>query len=762
MELEALLKLIDELVAAGEEVTVADRDGYSPRTQMVLDRAREMADRFDSERIGTEHLLLAIIKEGDCAASRLLNTMGANPQKLFVDILAAMGEDPAQYREEIQRGRNEEATLTPTLDQYSRDLTAMARAGRLDPVIGREKETERVIQILCRRGKNNPCLIGEPGVGKTAIVEGIAQSLVNGNVPDIVADKRLVSLDMSGLVAKSKYRGEFEDRIKKVINEVETAGNVLLFIDELHTIIGAGGAEGALDASNILKPALARGDVQVIGATTIEEYRKYIEKDAALERRFQPVQVEEPTEEESIEILKGLRKLYEKHHHVQITDEGVEASVRLSARYVNDRFLPDKAIDLMDEAAAKARLGMMHGSDEMMQLNREIHQTELDMEHALQEGDIEKARTLKETRENLQASREKLEKKNRRVSKNKVPVVGENEIADVVAGWTKIPVSRLTESEASRLQKLEETLHKRVIGQEEAVSAVSKAVRRGRVGLKDPKRPIGSFLFLGPTGVGKTEVSKALAEAVFGNEESMIRVDMSEYMEKHSVSKMIGSPPGYVGHEDGGQLSEKVRRNPFSVILFDEIEKAHPDVFNILLQVLDDGHITDSQGRKVDFKNTIIIMTSNAGAQSIIEPKKLGFGAKEDEKQDHERMKASVMEEVKRIFKPEFLNRIDETIVFRALNKDDMKKIIGIMVRDLQKRCKEQLQIDLVVREAAKEFIVEKAYDRKYGARPLRRKLQDEVEDRLADALIRGEIHAKDRVIVTTKNKEIIVSKDKK
>ena len=762
VELEALLKLIDELVAAGEEVTVADRDGYSPRTQMVLDRAREMADRFDSERIGTEHLLLAIIKEGDCAASRLLNTMGANPQKLFVDILAAMGEDPAQYREEIQRGRNEEATLTPTLDQYSRDLTAMARAGRLDPVIGREKETERVIQILCRRGKNNPCLIGEPGVGKTAIVEGIAQSLVNGNVPDIVADKRLVSLDMSGLVAKSKYRGEFEDRIKKVINEVETAGNVLLFIDELHTIIGAGGAEGALDASNILKPALARGDVQVIGATTIEEYRKYIEKDAALERRFQPVQVEEPTEEESIEILKGLRKLYEKHHHVQITDEGVEASVRLSARYVNDRFLPDKAIDLMDEAAAKARLGMMHGLDEMMQLNREIHQTELDMEHALQEGDIEKARTLKETRENLQASREKLEKKNRRVSKNKVPVVGENEIADVVAGWTKIPVSRLTESEASRLQKLEETLHKRVIGQEEAVSAVSKAVRRGRVGLKDPKRPIGSFLFLGPTGVGKTEVSKALAEAVFGNEESMIRVDMSEYMEKHSVSKMIGSPPGYVGHEDGGQLSEKVRRNPFSVILFDEIEKAHPDVFNILLQVLDDGHITDSQGRKVDFKNTIIIMTSNAGAQSIIEPKKLGFGAKEDEKQDHERMKASVMEEVKRIFKPEFLNRIDETIVFRALNKDDMKKIIGIMVRDLQKRCKEQLQIDLVVREAAKEFIVEKAYDRKYGARPLRRKLQDEVEDRLADALIRGEIHAKDRVIVTTKNKEIIVSKDKK
>ena len=763
VELETLQKLIDELVAAGEEVAVADRDGYSPRTQMVLDRAQAIAERFDSEAVGTEHLLLSIIKEGDCAAARLLNTMGVNPQKLFVDILAAMGEDPAQYRDEIQRGRSDSgSTLTPTLDQYSRDLTAMARAGLLDPVIGREKETQRVIQILCRRGKNNPCLIGEPGVGKTAIVEGIAQSLANGTVPEVVAGKRLVSLDMSGLVAKSKYRGEFEDRIKKVIGEVESAGNVLLFIDELHTIIGAGGAEGALDASNILKPALARGDVQVIGATTIEEYRKYIEKDAALERRFQPVQVEEPTEEEAIEILKGLRGLYEKHHHVEITEEGVKAAVHLSARYVNDRFLPDKAIDLMDEAAAKARLGMMHGSDEMTELNRQIHQAELDMEGALQEGDLAKAHTLRETRESLLASKSKMEKKNTRTAKNKVPVVGENEIADVVAGWTKIPVSRLTENEAVRLQKLEDTLHKRVIGQEEAVSAVAKAVRRGRVGLKDPKRPIGSFLFLGPTGVGKTEVSKALAEAVFGSEESMIRVDMSEYMEKHSVSKMIGSPPGYVGHEDGGQLSEKVRRNPFSVILFDEIEKAHPDVFNILLQVLDDGHITDSQGRRVDFKNTIIIMTSNAGAQSIIEPKKLGFGAKEDEKLDHERMKGSVMEEVKRIFKPEFLNRIDETIVFRALNKDDMKKIIGIMVRDLQKRCKEQLQIDLVVREAAKEYIVEKSYDRKYGARPLRRKLQDEVEDRMADALIRGEIHSGDRVIVTTKNKEIVVSKDKK
>ena len=761
IELDKLLELINELVAPGEEIAVLDRDGETPRTQAVLERAEEIAERFDCDEIGTEHLLLSMIKEGDCAACRLLNTMGANPQKLFVDILGAMGEDPARYRDEIQRGRaDNSASLTPTLDQYSRDLTALARAGMLDPVIGRKSETERVLQILCRRGKNNPCLIGEPGVGKTAIVEGIAQNLVNGTVPDIVAGKRLVSLDMSGLVAKSKYRGEFEERIKKVINEVAAAGNVMLFIDELHTIIGAGGAEGSLDASNILKPALARGEVQVIGATTIEEYRKYIEKDAALERRFQPVQVGEPTEEESIEILKGLRGLYEKHHNVEITDEGVEAAVRLSARYVNDRFLPDKAIDLMDEAAAKSRLGVMRDPQDAILKKQEIRQAELDLEDALREGDIERARTLKSAREDLELQWEKLNKKNQRADKRRKPVVGENEIAEVVAGWTKIPVSKLTENEAARLQKLEETLHKRVIGQEEAVSAVAKAVRRGRVGLKDPKRPIGSFLFLGPTGVGKTEVSKALAEAVFGNEDAMIRVDMSEYMEKHSVSKMIGSPPGYVGHEDGGQLSEKVRRNPFSVVLFDEIEKAHPDVFNILLQVLDDGHITDSQGRKVDFKNTIIIMTSNAGAQSIIEPKKLGFGVHEDEKQDHERMKNNVMEEVKRLFKPEFLNRIDETIVFRALNKDDMKQIVTLMASELQKRCREQLQIELVIRDAAKAYIVEKAYDRKYGARPLRRKIQDEIEDRLAEEIIAGKVKAGDRVVVTTKHKELIVEKD--
>lgn len=761
IELDKLLELINELVAPGDEVAVMDRDGETPRTQAVLESASEIAERFECDEIGTEHLLLSIIKEGDCAACRLLNTMGANPQKLFVDILGAMGEDPAQYRDEIQRGKNDNsASLTPTLDQYSRDLTALARAGMLDPVIGRKSETERVLQILCRRGKNNPCLIGEPGVGKTAIVEGIAQNLVNGTVPEIVAGKRLVSLDMSGLVAKSKYRGEFEERIKKVISEVAAAGNVMLFIDELHTIIGAGGAEGSLDASNILKPALARGEVQVIGATTIEEYRKYIEKDAALERRFQPVQVGEPTEEESIEILKGLRTLYEKHHNVEITDEGVEAAVRLSARYVNDRFLPDKAIDLMDEAAAKSRLGVMRDPQEAIDKKQEIHQAELDLENALRDGDLERARALKAIKEDLELDWEKLNKKNHRADKRKKPVIGENEIAEVVAGWTKIPVSKLTENEAARLQKLEETLHKRVIGQEEAVSAVAKAVRRGRVGLKDPKRPIGSFLFLGPTGVGKTEVSKALAEAVFGNEEAMIRVDMSEYMEKHSVSKMIGSPPGYVGHEDGGQLSEKVRRNPFSVVLFDEIEKAHPDVFNILLQVLDDGHITDSQGRKVDFKNTIIIMTSNAGAQSIIEPKKLGFGVHEDEKQDHERMKSNVMEEVKRLFKPEFLNRIDETIVFRALNKDDMKQIVTLMTNELQKRCKDQLQINLVVRDAAKSDIVEKAYDRKYGARPLRRKIQNEIEDRLAEEIIAGKVKAGDRVVVTTKNKMLVVEKE--
>ena len=761
VELSKLLQLMEELISTGADTLVVERDGYSPRTQHILDKSAEEAKKLGYDEIGSEHILLSIIKEGDCAASRLLNTMGINLQKLFTDVLGAMGEDAAKYREEFNKSKNaaKSGSATPTLDQYSRDLTEMAADGLLDPVIGRKEETQRVIQILSRRGKNNPCLIGEPGVGKTAIVEGIAESIVNGTVPGLLRGKRLVSLDMSGLVAKSKYRGEFEERIKKVINEVIAAGDVILFIDELHTIIGAGGAEGSLDASNILKPSMARGEIQVIGATTIEEYRKYVEKDAALERRFQPVIVEEPSIEETIEILKGIRGLYERHHQVEISDEGIEAAVTLSARYVSDRFLPDKAIDLMDEAAAKVRLGLLGSPLQLNGLHKQIHEAELAIETALQSGDIEQVRVEKANKEALVKELEKLEKKAKRSSNRKIPVIGENEIADIVAGWTKIPVNKLTENEAARLQKLESVLKKRVIGQEEAVTAVSKAVRRGRVGLKDPKRPIGSFLFLGPTGVGKTEVSKALAEAVFGKEESMIRVDMSEYMEKHSVSKMIGSPPGYVGHDEGGQLSEKVRRNPFSVILFDEIEKAHPDVFNVLLQVLDEGHITDSQGRKVDFKNTIIIMTSNAGAQAIIEPKRLGFGNKEDEKQDHKKMKDSVMEEVKRIFKPEFLNRIDETIVFRALNKEDMKQIVSIMVGELQKRCKEQLNIELSVTANAKTYIVDKAYDRKYGARPLKRKLQDEVEDVLAEEIIAGKIKAGDKVTVSVKKGAICISK---
>lgn len=764
VEYDKVLELIEELIAPGNVVAVLE-DGLSPRAAHVLEVSKAEAARFHSEKIGTEHLLIAMIKETECVASRLLNTLSVNVQKMYVDTLIAMGEDVSQYKDEFQNGKpgkRKNAEGTPSLDQFSRDLTELARDGKLDPVVGREAEIDRVIQILSRRSKNNPCLIGEPGVGKTAIVEGIAERIAGGMVPDTVLGKRVVSLDLSGIVAGSKYRGEFEERIKKVLAEVAKAGNVLLFIDEIHTIIGAGGAEGAIDASNILKPALARGEVQVIGATTIEEYRKYIEKDAALERRFQPVVVEEPTEEEAISILKGLRGQYESHHHVTITDEAVEAAVRLSARYINDRFLPDKAIDLMDEAAAKVRLHVGGDPKEAAELRREIAELQETLEEALSGGDLETARESQAKRQELEEKLEKLNTKAKQGGRRHHQTVGEDEIADVVSGWTKIPVKKLTEGEAARLKKLEATLHKRVIGQEEAVSAVAKAVRRGRVGLKDPKRPIGSFLFLGPTGVGKTEISKALAEAVFGQEQAMIRVDMSEYMEKHSVSKMIGSPPGYVGHEDGGQLSEKVRRNPYAVILFDEIEKAHPDVFNILLQVLDDGHITDSQGRKVDFKNTIIIMTSNAGAQAIVEPKKLGFASGNDEKQNYERMKGSVMEEVRRIFKPEFLNRIDETIVFRALNKDDMKQIVGLMTKELAKRCETQLGITLVVRDAAKQYIVDKAYDPKYGARPLRRKIQDEIEDPLAEKLLDGSIRRGDEVIVTTKKNAIFLEPKKK
>lgn len=753
-----LVELIEDLIAPSSDVAVLDRKGYSPRIQHIIETADQEAERFDNENIGTEHLLIALLKEADCAGVRLLNTLGVNIQKIYIETLVAMGEDVNRYKEEIaasKSGKKKAVEVTPTLDQYSRDLTAMAAYGEIDPVIGREAEIARVIQILSRRTKNNPCLIGEPGVGKTAIAEGLAQRIASGLVPDTVRGKRVVTLDLSGMVAGSKYRGEFEERIKKVIREVTEAGNVLLFIDELHTIIGAGGAEGAIDASNILKPSLARGEIQLIGATTLEEYRKYIEKDAALERRFQPVTVEEPTEEQAIEILKGLRERYEKHHHVQISDAGIEAAVKLSVRYIADRYLPDKAIDLMDEASSKVRLGGFKMPEKISELERKIAQLEDDMETALMEQRFEDAGAIRKEKEAARKKYEKQVEKYHRDADKKKLVVGENEIAEIVSDWTKIPVKRLAEGEAARLNRLEKTLHKRVVGQEEAVSAVARAVRRGRVGLKDPHRPIGSFLFLGPTGVGKTEITKALAEAVFGDEQAMIRVDMSEYMEKHSVSKMIGSPPGYVGYEEGGQLSEKVRRKPYSVILFDEIEKAHPDVFNVLLQVLDDGQITDAQGRRVDFKNTIIIMTSNAGAQSIIAPKKLGFAAGEDEKKNYEYMKNGVMEEVQRIFKPEFLNRIDETIVFRALNKEDMKKIVTILSKSLIDRCEKQMGIHLTITGSVKGYIAEKAYNPKYGARPLRRMIQTQIEDMLAEEILSGKIKPGDDVEIRMVKKEI-------
>lgn len=753
-----LVELIEDLIAPSSDVAVLDRKGYSPRIQHIIETADQEAERFDNENIGTEHLLIALLKEADCAGVRLLNTLGVNIQKIYIETLVAMGEDVNRYKEEIaasKSGKKKAVEVTPTLDQYSRDLTAMAAYGEIDPVIGREAEIARVIQILSRRTKNNPCLIGEPGVGKTAIAEGLAQRIASGLVPDTVRGKRVVTLDLSGMVAGSKYRGEFEERIKKVIREVTEAGNVLLFIDELHTIIGAGGAEGAIDASNILKPSLARGEIQLIGATTLEEYRKYIEKDAALERRFQPVTVEEPTEEQAIEILKGLRERYEKHHHVQITDAGIEAAVKLSIRYIADRYLPDKAIDLMDEASSKVRLGGFKMPEKIGELERKVAQLEDNMETALMEQRFEDAGAIRKEKEAARKKYEKQVEKYHRDADKKKLVVGENEIAEIVSDWTKIPVKRLAEGEAARLNRLEKILHKRVVGQEEAVSAVARAVRRGRVGLKDPHRPIGSFLFLGPTGVGKTEITKALAEAVFGDEQAMIRVDMSEYMEKHSVSKMIGSPPGYVGYEEGGQLSEKVRRKPYSVILFDEIEKAHPDVFNVLLQVLDDGQITDAQGRRVDFKNTIIIMTSNAGAQSIIAPKKLGFAAGEDEKKNYEYMKNGVMEEVQRIFKPEFLNRIDETIVFRALNKENMKKIVTILSKSLIDRCEKQMGIHLTITGSVKGYIAEKAYNPKYGARPLRRMIQTQIEDMLAEEILSGKIKPGDDVEIRMVKKEI-------
>ena len=750
---EKVISLVSQLISPDQTVRM-EESGYTPSARRVLENSYKEAVRFKARLIGTEHLLISIIRDNDCVASRLLNTIGISIQKLYIDVLAAMGEDAPANKEELLKGAKTKGS-TPTLDSYSRDLTELARAGKLDPVIGRETEIKRLIQILSRRTKNNPCLIGEPGVGKTAVVEGLAQMIIEGNVPETIAEKRVLTLDLSGMVAGSKYRGEFEERIKKVIAEVMEDGEVLLFIDEIHTIIGAGGAEGAIDASNILKPSLARGELQLIGATTIEEYRKYIEKDSALERRFQPVTVAEPSQEEAVEILKWLRDKYEAHHRVRITDEAIQAAVKLSSRYIADRFMPDKAIDVIDEAASKVRLTAFVEPPEIKELEKEIEKLEDQKEAAIRDEAYEKAGTIKKKQEKKKEKIDKIREKWQKDKDTKKQVVDEEEIADVVSSWTKIPVRKLEEGESQRLKNLESILHERVIGQEEAVTAVAKAIRRGRVGLKDPKRPIGSFLFLGPTGVGKTELSKALAEAMFGTENALIRVDMSEYMEKHSVSKMIGSPPGYVGYDEGGQLSEKVRRNPYSVILFDEIEKAHPDVFNILLQVLDDGHITDAQGRKIDFKNTVIIMTSNAGAESIISPKRLGFGAVADEKADYKVMKDRVMEEVKHLFKPEFINRIDEIIVFHPLNKGHMKDIVTIMLKEIMKRTKEQMNITLSVDEAAKEFLINKGYDEKYGARPLRRTIQSSLEDRLAEEILDGAVKEGDEVLVSQGESEL-------
>lgn len=759
IEEDALIELIEQLIAPSSDNTITlEKEGYTPRASKVLENSEKEAKRFRSEKVGTEHILIAIVKESDSVAARLLTTLGANMQKIYVEILVAMGEDGSLYKEEFQNGKpikKKSKVETPTLNQYSRDLTELARNGQLDPVIGREKEIARVVQILSRRGKNNPCLIGEPGVGKTAIAEGLASRMIAGLLPDSVNDKRLVTLDLSGVVAGSKYRGEFEERIKKILAEVKEAGNILLFIDEIHTIIGAGGAEGAIDASNILKPSLARGEIQLIGATTIEEYRKYVEKDAALERRFQPVMVDEPTIDETIAILKGLRAEYENHHNVVITDEGIEAAVKMSDRYINDRFLPDKAIDIIDEAASKLRLSGAKVPDSLSEMEEHIKELEQFKEELIKAGDFNKASEISEKQKEEKLKLDKIKNKITKSQRDKRLVVGENEVAGIVSDWTKIPVRKLAEEETQRLRHLEALLHKRVIGQEDAVSAVSRAIKRGRVGLKDPNRPIGSFLFLGPTGVGKTELSKALAEALFGDEQAMIRVDMSEYMEKHSVSKMIGSPPGYVGYDEGGQLSEKVRRNPYSVILFDEVEKAHPDVFNVLLQVLDDGHITDSQGRKVSFKNAVIIMTSNIGARAIISPKKLGFGTNDDDKKNYESMKNNVMDEVKQTFKPEFLNRIDETIVFHALNKEHVKKVVTIMLKTLVNRCKNQMNIDLVVRDSVKKFIADSGYDEKYGARPLRRAIQNKIEDKLAEEILNGSVKTGDTVAVGMKNKQV-------
>lgn len=738
VEEEKISKIIEELVAPIEEVK-RNRISYSPRLEFLLDNAKSEAVRQRSEKIGTEHMLLAMMKDADCVATRILVTLNVDLAKMQEDILETVGLNPKEFYEESYETGHASSGM---LEQFSTDLTARAAEGKLDPVIGRENEISRLMQVLSRRTKNNPCLIGEPGVGKTAIIEGLAIRIAEGLVPEGMKNKKILTLDLSAMVAGSKYRGEFEERMKKLLSEMKTDDNVVLFLDEIHTIIGAGGAEGALDAANILKPSMARGEIQLIGATTITEYRKHIEKDAALERRFQPIMVEEPEDALCLEILTGLKEKYELHHQVKIEQEALETAIQLSQRYINDRNLPDKAIDVLDEACSKVSLRGYKVPEKLTNLEQLYQELLERKEMAIKENCFEEASQLQKEQEDVEKKMRDVRKRFQTTQAKRELLVEKEDIAAVVSSWTKIPVQKLTETEGMRLKKLEQTLHKRVIGQDEAVRVVAKAIRRGRVGIKSPNRPIGSFLFLGPTGVGKTELAKALAEALFGKEEAMVRVDMSEYMEKHSVSKMIGSPPGYVGHDDGGQLSEKVRRNPYSVVLFDEIEKAHPDVFNILLQVLDDGHITDSQGRKVDFRNTVIIMTSNAGAKAIIEPKKLGFGAKEDEAEDYKKMKANVMEEVKKIFRPEFLNRIDDTIVFHSLNEEHMKNIVGLMCRELTERVKKQLDIQLNVRDSAKKLIVSKGTDKKYGARPLRRALQNELEDKLAEAILDGEITA--------------------
>ena len=741
IEEEKILDMISRFLSPDSNVTVADRSGYTPSARRVLDAAIQEANRSRSKLVGTEHILISILKEPSSAASRIITTLGGNVQNMYQQILNAIGPRFSGAEQEGGQRDQRQQSSTPMLDQYSRDLTALARQDRLDPVIGREAEIMRVIQILSRRTKNNPCLIGEPGVGKTAVAEGIAERIVSGRVPDTIAGKRLLTLDISAMVAGSKYRGEFEERIKRVISEAKNDGRSLLFIDEIHTIIGAGGAEGALDAANILKPALARGELQIIGATTLDEYRKHIERDAALERRFQPVNIEEPSEEESYEILRGVALKYEEHHHVLIEDGALRAAVKLSSRYINERYLPDKAIDLIDEAASRLRISFSGEPEKLKRLREQIEELELEKEDCIRREDLEGAAAVKKKQEEKRRKLEK-ESENLRREQEEHPLhVTEAEIARVVSQWTRIPVEKLAEAESEKLKKLEQNLHQRVVGQSEAVHAVAQAIKRGRVGLKDPRRPIGSFMFLGPTGVGKTELSKALAELMFGSENDLIRVDMSEYMEKYSVSKMIGSPPGYVGYDEGGQLSEKVRRRPYSVVLFDEIEKAHPDVLNILLQVLDDGHITDAQGRKISFKNTIIIMTSNAGAESIVNPKRLGFSSADGSREkNYELMKEKVMEEVKRLFRPEFLNRIDEILVFHPISREDMGEILGIMLKGVRQRALSELNIRLSFDQGTKDYLIEKGFDARYGARPLRRKIQSYVEDQLAEQILEGKL----------------------